>query len=248
LTHLSSGVSYGVCTLVANRLPWRYEGVVHEYVTTDQPHKIVHLDGPSIDRRHEGARSRDPDTFRKDAALLQSELAKDPQNTRYAFYLAQSWRDAGELETARESYLRRAAMPGFDEEVWYSLFEAARLAERLGRPHHEIATGYLTAWQCRPQRAEPLVALARHHRERREFALACLYARQAAAIPRPDDRLFVDEATYAWRALDELATSAWYVQARDEGRRAAERLLAEQRYPESERARIESNARFYRDR
>jgi len=79
-------------------------------------------------------------------------------------------------------------------------------------------------------RSEPLRARATAH---------------AAALPRPREGLFVDEACYAWRALDELAISAWYVGAHEEGRRATERLLAECRFPAAERARIEANLATY---
>ena len=43
---------------------------------------------------------------------------------------------------------------------------------------------------------------------------------------------------YAWRALDELGTAAYYVGAFAEGRRAIERMLAEGNMPPSERARV----------
>ncbi len=81
------------------RLPWRWVGVLHEYLTTNAPHRVETLTGAWIDRRHEGARSRDPETFRKDAAVLEEALKQEPGNARYAFYLAQSWRDAGDLIT-----------------------------------------------------------------------------------------------------------------------------------------------------
>jgi hypothetical protein len=120
------------------------------------------------------------------------------------------------------------------------------LVERLGLSAAEIQRGYLEAWNARPTRAEPLVQLARWHRARMEWALAALFARTAAATPRPPDQLFVEDAVYAWRALDELSIAAWHAGARDEGRRAAERLVAEKRFPASERERIEKNLTWYR--
>ena len=65
--------------------------------------------------------------------VLEAALALDPGNRRYVFYLAQSYRDAGEREVALVQYDRRAAMGGWDEEVWYSLYQSALLAERGGR-------------------------------------------------------------------------------------------------------------------
>jgi len=194
---------------------------------------------------HEGARSRDPQTYLKDAALLEQALAQEPANARYAYYLAQSYKDAGEPARALAAYHHRATMPGWDEETWHARYQAALLVERLGGTPADVAHAYLETWNARPTRAEPLVQLARWHRSRSEWPLALLYARAAVATPRPDDQLFVEDAVYAWRALDELAIAAWHAGARDEGRAAAERLVAEQRFPAAEHERIERNRAWY---
>jgi hypothetical protein len=246
VAHRYAGIEYGLAVLLADRIAWRYQGVLHEYVTADVPHRIVPLPGPWIDVFHEGARSRDPQTYLKDAAILEAALVKEPSNARYAFYLAQSLRDAGELPRALAAFRKRATMAGWEEENWQARYQAALLVERLGGPAAEVERTYLEAFNARPQRAESLVQLARWHRLRQEWPLALMFARAAAAIPRPADQLFVDDASYAWRALDELTIAAWYAGARDEGRQAAERLLAERRFPASERERIEKNASWYR--
>jgi hypothetical protein len=244
LTLVSAGVHYQQCLLVADRLPWRWVGVLHEYLTSDAPHQRVALHGPWVDRRHEGARSRDPDTYRKDAAILDAALNKEPANERYAFYLAQSWRDAREPQKALEAYRRRAAMGGWDEEVWYCLYEVARLTQQLNGSAAEISQAYLAAYQHRPTRAEPLLSLARWHGQRQEWALAHLYARAAAAIPWPQDRLFIDEAVYRWSALDEEAIAAYWSGRRLDSFDLNVRLLDEDRLPEEQRARVETNRDF----
>ncbi len=132
-----------------------------------------------------------------------------------------------------------------EEERWFSRFQVATIDERLGAPSASVRDGYLAAYQMRPTRAEPLCALARYHRLREEFALAHLYAHQAVAIPYPTDSLFVDAAVYTWRALDELAVSAYFANAREQGRVATKRLLEERKFPISEQARIEGNKAFY---
>jgi tetratricopeptide (TPR) repeat protein len=246
VTHRYAGVEYGMAILLSDRIAWRYEGVLHEYVTADVAHRIVPLAGPWVEQFHEGARSRDPQTYLKDAAILEAALAREPANARYAFYLAQSLRDAGQYERALAAFRRRAAMGGWEEEAWQARYQAAKLAERLGQPPAEVQRAYLEAFNARPARAEPLVELARWHRTRQEWALALLFARAAVATPRPTDQLFVEDAVYGWRALDELSIAAWHAGAREEGRRAAERLIAERRFPAAERERIEKNLGFYR--
>ena len=245
IPHRYGGVEFGMAILLADRIAWRYEGVLHEYVTADVPHRIVPLAGPWIVMHHEGARSRDPQTYVKDAAILEAALAKEPAHARYAYYLAQSLKDAGQLERALTAFRHRATMAGWDEETWQARYQAALLVERLGQSPAEIERAYLEAWNARPARAEPLVHLARWHRLRGEWPLALHFARAAVATERPADQLFVEDAVYVWSALDELAIAAWHAGARDEGRKAAERLVAEKRFPASERERIEKNLSWY---
>lgn len=234
-------ISYFNPRLLRRDVAARYKGVTHEFLDIGGP--APRLDGIWFIDHASGANRAGK--FERDAKLLEQALAHDPTNARHVFYLAQSLRDAGRLAEARETYLRRAAMGGWEEEVWYALFQGAQLAARLGDPTSTVERAYLAAYNARPTRAEPLVELARWHRDRRQWALALLYARGAAAIERPADRLFLDEASYTWRPWDEIAIAAWYVGAYDEGRHAAERLLAEQRFPPSDRARIEANYAFY---
>ncbi len=240
-----AGTTYGRCALVSGALPWRWEGVVHEYLTCDRPFTLGTLVGPAIVVAHDGARSRNPLTYLKDAALLEDALRHDPEHARNVFYLAQSYRDAGELERSRELYRRRAEMGGWEEEVWFSLYQAAILDERLGAEAPLVSAAYLRAFQNRPTRAEPLVALASFHRRRGEHAVAFIYAQQAAACPPPSDLLFVDDSVYRWRALDELAVSAFYAERLDDGRTAMLRLLKEGRFPDAERPRMLQNLQFY---
>lgn len=240
----SDGTRYRQCLLVSAALPWRWVGVVHEYLTTDVPHHLAPLDGPWVERRHEGARSRDPLTFRKDAALLEQALRDEPGNARTAFYLAQSWRDAGEPEKARQAYLARARMGGWDEEVWFALYQAAVLADGLQRPDAEVRGAYLAAYQHRPARAEPLVALARWHGRRQQWAMAQLYARAALGLPRPADILFMDEGMYRWGAVDESAIAAYWLGQPLESFRLCMQLLDDDLLPESERPRVEANRDF----
>ena len=112
---------YHRTALVRSALPWRYVGVLHEYITCEQAQTQELLPGLRIVRLHDGARARDPQIYRKDALLLEQALLKEPDNARYVFYLAQSYRDADDLELALRHYRRRVAMGGWPEEVFSAL-------------------------------------------------------------------------------------------------------------------------------
>lgn len=247
LTCHMAGTEYQRNALIATRRDWRWEGVLHEYLTAPNAQPWAQLLGPVIFVSHDGARAKDPNTYLKDIALLEDALKLDPGSTRYVFYLAQSYRDAHRYEQSLERYRQRESMGGWEEERWFSQFQVAKLLEHTTAAPHTVRDAYLAAYASRPQRAEPLCELARFCRERKEFALATLYALQASKIAQPtNDILFVDSAVYRWRALDELAVSAFYTPHQAQGREALKQLLAERKFPESERVRIEANRAFYR--
>jgi hypothetical protein len=105
---------------------WVYRGILHEYAFL--PHEVstssedpTRAMGPHlpptffIDARTEGYRSRNPTKYRDDALALEAALAggcDDMDRHRYTFYLAQSWRDAGETSRALEVYRTVATTQG----------------------------------------------------------------------------------------------------------------------------------------
>jgi glycosyltransferase involved in cell wall biosynthesis len=234
-------IAYYNTRLLRRSAPARYVGVTHEYLDAGAPPE--RLSGAWFIDHAAGANRTGK--FDRDARLLEEALVREPANARYVFYLAQSERDAGRVEKARATYWRRAAMGGWSEEIAYALLQIARIDERLGASADAVRRAYLDAYRARPVRIEPLVELARLCRLAGDWPDALLYARAAAAARRPDDLLFVDESAYAWRALDELAIAGWYAGAHGEGRAAATRLLAENRFPPAERDRILANAAYY---
>jgi len=182
--------------------------------------------------------------YGEDARILEKALVDEPDNSRYVFYLAQSYRDAGQLRKSLKTYQRRAAMGAWAEEVWYSHYQVAKLSERLGLKAETVTDRYLQAYQYRPQRAEPLVALACIMRKRKQHALAHLFAKRAIDIPRPDDRLFLDNATYEWRALDEYAIASYWIGNYRESAQACEDLLNNAALPSNQLARVTENLNF----
>lgn len=240
------GFEYWRTHLFWASLDYHYEGPVHEVLVSAEARHEERLAEIVCVIGGGGARSRDPDKFRKDAGVLQAALEKEPDSARYAFYLAQSWRDAGEDVLARDAYRHAATLRGWDEQTWCAHLEVAKAIERIGRdPPSEIVHAYLSAYERRPSRAEPLCYLAMHLRLTDRIAAAYPFAKAAASIRRPEgDRLFVDAAVYAWRARDELAVSAYWVGRYDEALEANRKLLASKALPQAERARVSANFGF----
>jgi hypothetical protein len=180
---------------------WQYEGVLHEH-----PEPIDHgnvtrakLEAPTYVVIGGGARNLDPEKYKLDAKILETALIGEPDNTRYAFYLAQSYRDAGMLSEAIEAYEDRASMGGWDEEVYVSLLESAKCKERAHYPSADVKASYWRAHSYRPTRAEALWHLQRYMWES-EQAVPAIVEDTWRNIAPSADLLFVEHNTYAQRS------------------------------------------------
>lgn len=214
---------------------FRYFGATHEYCDSiDGFNTPVSLTGIEFfDYADGGSKS---DKFTRDIKLLTDEInrlnsidnsldmnkqqlieegvlkRKNKLIQRCTFYLAQSWRDLDEYEKALETYEERVKLGGWEEEVYYSLLQIALLKIKLEYSLEEVTQAFLSAYEYRPKRAESLYFLARHLRFKDKIKLAYIYASVAASIPQSDDRLFINYDIYAWKAKDELAVAAYWVE------------------------------------
>ncbi len=161
----------------------RYDGMVHEQpVRADgKPPLPVHvIDDLAVLSPPEGATWKDPEKYLGHARMISQAMVEDPANPRYAFYLAQSYRDHGDTARAASLYLARAGMgPGdHPEEVYIAFLEAGRALLRLGQMDNAKAT-LLKAHQSYPARREAMAELAR------------VFALKAATSP-PAGTMFVE--------------------------------------------------------
>lgn len=243
-----STTTFFLTQLVRGDLPFRYLGVLHEGIHCDVPHRTVRLTGIATKGFFDSARNADPlRKYENDAAVLERAILAEPNNARYVFYLAQSYRDCRQLEKSVEMYERRATMGGWGEEVYYALYQSGVLRERLGQSTGKVVDAYLRAYQARPQRAEAVCEIAKHLRQKAMYRAAYLFATVAAKIPKPDDVLFLDESVYAWRSSDELAVCSYYTGKTADARAITERVIATADLSATERMRMEKNLRYYRE-
>lgn len=227
-------------------LDWIWRGVLHEALNSAHAAQAQFLPGLRIRVHSDGARSQltQREKFTRDAAVLRKALEDEPDNARYAFYLAQSLRDAGDFAESIAAYQARVAMGGWAEEVYFSKLQIAVLKERIGAAAGDIALAYLDAYDYRPSRAEAACEFARWNRLQRRFTVARDFARIAAKMPLPNDVLFIDRPVYDWRARDELAVALYWCGERAESARLCRELLADARLPAEQRARVAKNLEF----
>jgi len=183
---------YWVERLVSDRHEWEYVGAAHEYIRARTAATRTKLPGVTV--THHGDESRQRGKIERYLALLKRDL--EPDNSRQVFYIAESYRDLGNLPQAIEWYEKRASMGGWDEEVWCSLYQVARLQHRLGLAWALVLDAYLRAFEFRPARVEPIYQIARFYREQGQYNLAYLFSRAVIDTPYPEDLLFVERSIY----------------------------------------------------
>lgn len=209
-----NALQYHRVQIVKSDQDWVYKGVLHEYLHLEKPEIIqgvvsnayVIADISPLKRA-----SSLEEKYANDAKILEDALVQDPKNTRYMFYLAQSYRDSGQLDKAIECYNKRVEMGEWPEEVYYSLYMIGKMKEKMGASDEEVANWYSRAWEYRPERLEAVFHAMRKFREQKRFLIAFAYGDIAIKTRGTGDILFVEPEIWQWRLLDEYSLCAYYI-------------------------------------
>ena len=235
--------------LTSNKKKFYYRGILHEYVDCHDPIGTRDFARGFMNTPiQDGARSSDPEKYQKDAIRFEEALAsgtvEEKDFNRYHFYLAQSYRDSQQWEKSLDAYLKRADLGGWNEEVFYSLYQAGRIMEILEKPVDNIIQAYFKAYQTAPWRAESLWAAARLCRAFSRFDQGYRFAKQGLKIRYPEGALFVGQGIYEWALLDEFSIASYWTGNYRESRIASIQILKENKFPADQKERIEANLKF----
>jgi glycosyltransferase involved in cell wall biosynthesis len=237
------GFTYLKPQLARADLPWKWVGVTHEYLhceqsyTSDVLSKVKYVSGDG------GASSYDPHKFLKNVKLLTEGLKEEPNNSRYVFYLAESYRDAGDKAKALEWFQKRVDMGGWPEEVFWSKLQIGHMLRGLGLPSSVVIESYKEAHRYRPHRAEPIYYLCEMYHQEKKYteAYQCLKEREFFSHPLEKDSLFNQDWIEDHGLLFQLSICAYYTGHYRESLTACDKLLKMKDLPESWRKQAERN-------
>jgi glycosyltransferase involved in cell wall biosynthesis len=223
---------------------WHWEGVLHETLATAERQTSDVLTGIyNVTNNTDGNRSKDPQKFVKDAQVLEKALEKDPNNSRYVFYLAQSYADAGDFRQALKNYERRSKMGGWDQEVFWALYSMGQLQEKLGMGEAAFIKSYSDAYKYRQSRAEPLYRLIHYYIRSENYVLAYALVKEALRVPFSKDNVYVERWMYEYGLIVALSDCAFQLGRMEEALHACQEALTKPTMPQILRTQLTTNVR-----
>jgi tetratricopeptide (TPR) repeat protein len=251
--HLFQGsdrFSYKNVRIVKNNIGIKYWGVTHEVISTPDgtnysqfERKILFID----DIGDGGAKA---DKFERDIRLLTQGLVDKPNNDRYTFYLANSYRDNGDREKAIEMYKKRIEIGGWFDEVWHSYYSIGRCYNWLNQPHSAIAY-WMLAYDYFPKRLENIYEIIHHYRNESKHKLAYEFYKIAQEQLKGVDKskidyLFLQNDIYDYKIDYEYSIVGYYYNPDNIDMAALSmRVLCAKNIEESIMKNVMSNYKFY---
>ena len=200
--------SYKNVRILSTRLGATCVGSTHEYYGYPGTATVEFLPTLRIDDVGDGGCKQDK--FARDIRLLQEDLRLNPKNDRAHFYLANTYRDTQQWDKAIEHYEERVKLGGWYEEVWYSRYALGKCHREKGDMPRAIQV-WLEAYQQHPLRAENIYEIVVHYRETGQSELAARFYQWAAAIPEPQDSLFIHHDIYKYKLAYEFMVFYYYL-------------------------------------
>ncbi len=242
------GIIYPRPQLTSNKKSLRYEGVVHEFLAMEGTSGLA--TGFKNHPLQDSERNKSgPEKYRKDAALLENALL-DPElneymRSRYTFYLAQSYRDCGEIDLAIKNYKIRSSQGFWREEEFVSLYSIAKIKNDSSTPKEEVLQDFYKSFEHSPHRVEPLYWIMQICRLHGWNQQGYMVGKIALNKLNPYmDGLFIEKWIYDYGILDEFSICSFYSGHGEESKEICLRLLSENKMPDFYIPRIQNNLNF----
>jgi GR25 family glycosyltransferase involved in LPS biosynthesis len=227
------GFEYVRPLLVNNRRSWKFVGVLHEFLACCEPNAVsATIDGDyHVESGRTGNRSQDPKKYEKDAKVLEMACQTETDTSltdRYAFYCAQSWKDAGEPDNAILWYKKCLTLNNWYQEKYYSCLMIGNLYKQKG-DNMEAVKYWLKTTEYDGERMEGISEATQLLRESGMNLFVCaLYKKYRGYQKRPKDKLFIDITKYDSIIEYNTSISAYYCDKKEMGMECCRKILMDE--------------------
>ena len=171
---LTSGGSYFRPVIISNRKPWKFTGVLHEFLDTSEVREGSILHGQYyIESGRTSSRNMNPKKYLQDAELLLKEIKVETDEklrTRYTYFCAQSYRDYGDVESAITWYQTFLNEQGSQDDRYEACMSLAELYQKKNDFLNVIKYFSMTA-AVDPDRIEGIVLLMKQFFENKNHIM-----------------------------------------------------------------------------
>jgi len=240
-------INYYNIRLINVKNNWECIGVTHEYWNNTNITNVK-LNTLKIKDFEDGGSKEYK--YKRDIELLTSALNEPGDEgvlkSRYYFYLAKSYKDIKDYDTAIIFFEKRIAQQGWVEEVYYSIYSIGCCYEDKNETSMAIEK-HLEAYNYRKSRAEALYSAVRVLRIIGKHLEAYKYALIGNKIKYPtNDILFIESSVYDYLFDYEITIVASYLpEFKNHGRETILKLLDRTDLPEWLTDNLKSNSKFY---
>jgi len=168
--------SYQRKCLVSSKLSWKFIGILHEYISCETFASEGLIDGNYyIVSGRTSSRNKNPNKYLDDAKLLEngfeeSLILKDGLHDRYAYYCANSYKDACKKEEAISWYKKTLTLNGWFEEKYNSCLQLYDLIQDNSRYYYLVES-----FNINPKRVEGISELIKYYTIKGNYVLAWNY-------------------------------------------------------------------------
>jgi hypothetical protein len=163
--------------LINNKKKWHYVGVLHEYIACIEANTTHNIEGNYyINSGKFGNRSRDKNKYISDALILENAYnecyeKKDALYNRYAFYCANSYRDANDKVNAIKWYKLTLTLDNWVQEKYVACMNLCDLCESdAERVYYAIES-----YKYDKQRVECIYILVKYYYLKNDYEIALTF-------------------------------------------------------------------------
>lgn len=204
--------------ILRNNGLYSYVCVTHEYINIpsgDRSYDFKKNELFIIDIGDGGSKA---DKFERDIRLLLNGIQEEPNNVRYYFYLANTYKDSRNFQEAISYYKKRVEFGGWEQEVWQSMYRIGFCYKDLGDIQSAIYW-WMNAYELLPERIENLYQIVKYYRENGKRKLALQFYNMALTELKKnlnrDNYLFLENDIYTYKLFYEYTIIAYYLQIKN---------------------------------
>ena len=164
--------------------------------------------------------------------ILKDYVEKNPNDSRWVFYLAQSYRDAGGEDNYKNAlywYEKRTSMiTGYWEEVYFSYLMIASIKSALNYPIYEVLESYRKCTKLNRNRIEHIIPIVLYYQSNKDYDssyIYTLYAMQMAGKLPKTSSLFISVDDYLWKIYELHGMSCWYTNRQEEAMKCFKKIM-----------------------